>query len=216
MRGLARKTPGLLLGALLQAGCGLGSRSPTDSTPIHVHDAKAAAAACNLFGFDLYAKAKANDQNLVLSPLSAAAALAMAAAGARGETLAQMTRVLHVDGLADAHGAFGHLLVSLAGQGKEAEVGQDPAGGAGGSRRTQKPPEMAIANRIWGQKGFSYRADFLSLLQEQYSAPLGQLDFIRANEAASVEINAWVREQTRGRIPELLDKGTVDEFTAFA
>jgi serpin B len=177
---------------------GFASSPATDPTPIHVNDAKAAAAACNRFGFDLYAKAKVRDENVILSPLSAAAALAMTAAGARGETLAQMAHVLHVDGLADAHRDFAYLQVSLAGHGEE-QPGQ--------------LPELAIANRIWGQKGLSYRADFLALLRDQYGASLGQLDFEHAQETARVEINEWVKEQTRGRIPDLLEPGMVDALT---
>jgi serpin B len=214
MRRLGTKAARVPLYALLQVGCGLGSASSpsTDPTPIHVVDAQAAAAACNRFGFDLYARATVRDANLALSPLSAATALAMAAAGARGETLAQMSRVLHVDGLADAQSTFAALLVSLSGKAEEPDAGDEVAGvprNAGG----EQLPELAIADRIWAQKGSSYRAEFLTTLRIQYRASLGQVDFISEAEAARSEINGWVTEQTRGRIMDLLAPGTVDTET---
>jgi serpin B len=204
MRRLATKAAWLPLWGLMQVGCGLGSASSpsTDPTPIHVVDARAAAAACNRFGFDLYARATVGEANLALSPLSAAAALAMAAAGARGETLTQMSRVLHVDGLTAAQSAFAALLVA-----------EEPDAGDGREAGADQSPELAIADRVWVQKDQPYRADFLAVLRDQYRASLGQVDFIGAAEAARVEINGWVTEQTRGRIADLLPPGGVGAYT---
>jgi serpin B len=186
---------------------GSASSASTDPTPIHVVDVQAAAAACNRFGFDLYARATVRDANLALSPLSAAAALAMAAAGARGETLAQMSRVLHVDGLADAQSAFAALLVS------EEPGAVDEIAGMLREAGADQFPELAVADRVWVQKDRRYRADFLTVLRDQYRASLGQVDFIRVAEAARAEINGWVTEQTRGRITELLAQGDVGAYT---
>ena len=71
-----------------------------------------ATTASNHFGFDLYARAKGPDGNMICSPASASIALTMASAGARGKTQAEMTRVLHLDAqtLAAAHVSFANLL----------------------------------------------------------------------------------------------------------
>ena len=37
--------------------------------------------------------------------------------------------------------------------------------------------EMHVANKLWGQVGLEFRADFLSLLDRQYAAPLQRVDF---------------------------------------
>jgi serpin B len=112
----------------------------------------------------------------------------MAAAGARGETLAQMSRVLHVDGLTDAQSAFAALLVS------EEPGAVDEIAGMLREAGADQFPELAVADRVWVQKDRRYRADFLTVLRDQYRASLGQVDFIRAAEAARAEINGWVTE----------------------
>ncbi|KAE8597735.1 hypothetical protein XENTR_v10016582 [Xenopus tropicalis] len=55
--------------------------------------------------------------------------------------------------------------------------------------------------------------DFLSSVKKQYSADLGTVDFISAAEDARKEINTWVSEQTKGKIPEVLSAGAVNSFT---
>ena len=54
------------------------------------------AAGTSEFGVDLYAKLATAKGNVFFSPFSITAALAMTAAGAKGETLAQMRKVLHL------------------------------------------------------------------------------------------------------------------------
>src|SRR5690348_17167125 len=49
----------------------------------------------NALAFDLYARARAQAGNLALSPISISTALTMTWGGARGETAAQMKKVLH-------------------------------------------------------------------------------------------------------------------------
>src|SRR5512133_1496963 len=52
----------------------------------------------NALAVDLYAKARTQAGNLALSPISISTALAMTWSGARGETAAQMKKVLHAEG----------------------------------------------------------------------------------------------------------------------
>src|SRR5437764_648720 len=56
----------------------------------------AMAAATAAFGCDLFAKLRSKSGNLFFSPLSIETALAMTGTGARGETLAEMNKVLHL------------------------------------------------------------------------------------------------------------------------
>jgi hypothetical protein len=100
------------LSPLLALDCasGLPGGKPVDaSTPA------GATAASNAFGFDLYARVKQDGSNLICSPFSAAVALNMASAGARGTTRAEMLSVLRVDPqqAAETHASFGGLLATL-------------------------------------------------------------------------------------------------------
>src|SRR4051794_28249147 len=65
-----------------------------DTSPADPPSLAAAVAASNTFGFELYSRVKADQQNVVCAPVSASIALAMAWAGARGETRREMARVL--------------------------------------------------------------------------------------------------------------------------
>ena len=165
-------------------------------------DATLAAAALNAFGLDLLRATKANG-NAVLSPASIAVALGMARAGARGETAAQMDAVLH-DLAGDAHptwlNALDAALASRTGTFKDAN-GKDV------------PVTLRIANAPFAQKGMTLQPDFLTALAERFDAGVRLVDFVGASEPSRQAINAWVKDQTEARIPELLAKGSLDEMT---
>ncbi len=65
----------------------------------------AAAVAADAFGLDLYRRLAADDQDLVFSPASIAAALQLALLGARGSTAEQLAAALHLDQTDPAGGA---------------------------------------------------------------------------------------------------------------
>ena len=56
------------------------------------------------FALDLYGQLKSKSGNLFYSPYSVSAALAMTSAGAAGDTLSEMTKVLHVNYHSFEHG----------------------------------------------------------------------------------------------------------------
>jgi serpin B len=197
----------------------------SDPTPIRVQDAREAATASNRFGFDLYARVSGEDRNVIVSPLSASVALSMTAAGARGETLAQMSRVLHVSELEDAHRSFGELLTGFptapdedvaadAGATADARGQQpgDPIGPVLEGGRLGRQPEVSVANRIWAQSGYPFRDEYLSLLRDRYGVSLGLFDFAHDPTHAAAQINDWVDARTRHRIPDLLPLGAIDEY----
>jgi serpin B len=162
-----------------------------------VAKAEGATAASNAFGFDLYARIKRDGENLVCSPFSAAVALNMASAGARGQTRAEMLSVLHVDPLrtAETQASFGGLLRAL------------------NARDGTKGLALHVADRLWGQSGIGFKPDFLALLRDSYGAPLETVDFADATEAARATINHWVATQTHDRIPEILGAGGLTPMT---
>jgi len=87
------------------------------------------------FATDLYAKLREKPGNLFFSPYSISTALAMTTAGARDQTLEQMTKTLHFTlGQERLHPAFAALLWEL---------------NAGGKPRGY---QISMANALWGQK----------------------------------------------------------------
>lgn len=155
---------------------------------------RAAAQTSNLFAADLQRLLGAEAGNLFLSPASISAALAMTAAGAEGETRKEMLAVLRAE--------------------------EDPNAwlrGMGGLSRllnTSGPGyTLQMANRLWGQNGYQFRADYLTRLENDFAAPLGQLDFSDSPEPSRKTINDWVADQTRDRIKNLLPSGSITSLT---
>jgi serpin B len=148
------------------------------------------------FALDLYAKLLNEPGNLFSSPKSISTALAMAYAGARGETAAQMSRTLHFEGPRDKlDEAFAAIRQQLA-----------PRGENPGYR-------LSVANRLWGQQGFHFLPDFLALTRDYYGAELAQVDFINHTEDARTTINEWVEKQTESRIKDLVPQGVLSPLT---
>src|ERR1041385_1229755 len=88
------------------------------------------------FALELYGQLKSSPGNLFFSPYSISTALAMAYAGARGDTEKQMSRVLHFDGAQrQPASSFGELQRQL------------------NQASQHKSIELSIANALWAQKG---------------------------------------------------------------
>lgn len=157
----------------------------------------------NAFAFDLYrALRERGDGNLFYSPFSISIALAMTWAGARGETERQMAETLHFTLPQDRlHPAFNALDLELAQRGQGAR-GKD-----------HKGFRLHIVNALWGQKDYRFLPEFLETLARNYGAGLRLLDFAGDPEAARGIINDWVRQQTEGRIRDLLPPGAIDILT---
>jgi serpin B len=161
------------------------------------------AGASNELAVDLYQRLAADGENLVFSPHSIAIALAMTRAGAAGLTAAELDAVLHLSGITDPHGGFNALDQELSersgvytrGDGTKAEL------------------QLAIANALWGQQGTKFEDAFLELLAAQYGAGMRLVDYKADAEAARVEINKWIAEQTADRIEDLIPAGGLNSLT---
>src|SRR5262249_34667265 len=78
---------------------------------------------------------------------------------------------------------------------------------------TNDPVTVIVANRLFGQSGYSFKPEFQSLLNNDYAAPFEQLDFVRHSAVAADHINDWVETQTRKRIRKLIPQGALNEMT---
>jgi serpin B len=166
-------------------------------------DAVAAAAAVNAFGLGLYRRVAADGENVVISPASIALALAMARAGARGATAAEMDAVLH-EAASDANAAWLNALdLALAGR---SGTFKDDTG-------KEHDVTLRIANATFGQRDMRLLPAYLDALASRFGAGVRLVDYVTQTEAARKLINGWVDDQTEHRIPELLVPGIITTDT---
>lgn len=73
---------------------------------------------------------------------------------------------------------------------------------------------LKVANALWGEQSKSFKEAWQKTVKESYGAgAIQQADFIRNSEIERQRINAWVSEQTEGRIAGLIPEGGVHELT---
>ncbi len=200
----------MVITLLSLVGCGqtasgqvLQSDKPRDTSPsVGESDLTALVDGNNAFAFDLYQVLKQTGGNLFYSPYSISEALAMAYAGARGETEKDMAQALNFTlSQDDLHPAFNSLDLQLKQRGQ----------GAAGKNGTGF--KLDVANAIWGQKDYQFLAQYLDVLAQNYGAGLRIVDFINQTEQSRVTINQWVSDQTQGKIKDLIPPGAISDMT---
>jgi len=157
--------------------------------------ASPASEATNALGSELFTQALPPNTNALISPYSIQSALVMAYAGAAGVTKEQMAATLFYPpaGTLESFAAMRPTMAALGGE--------------------DSPITLTIADRLFGQVGYPFLSDYLSLLNEKFAAPLELADFIKSPRSAEKRINAWVEEQTRDRIKNLIPGGALTEDT---
>lgn len=161
-----------------------------------------AATAMNELGIALHARLSGSRENLCLSPYSIQSALAMAYAGAAGDTRKEMERALHFAeeeaAVDDSLAAFRRNIQDMAV--KTVELAEK-AKQYGGPR---EPIELHVANGLFGRTGYDFRDSFIERIKSQYGGTFESLDFAGDGRAAAKHINRWVEDQTKGRIRNLM------------
>jgi len=140
----------------------------------------------NDFAFRFLARVHAGDpgSSLFLSPLSASMALGMTLNGAAGGTFDEMRSTL----------GFGTLSLEQVNQGYRDLIDL--------LRELDSRVELGIGNSIWYRQGLEVRTDFLGRTRDFFDAEVQSLDF--SDPAAVGIINGWVRDETRGKITEII------------
>ena len=138
------------------------------------------------FGFNLFREVLKQDssKNVFVSPSSVAIALSMTYNGASGETQQAMAKALELQGMSlqDINQANNILKTTL--------ENADP------------DVQMSIANSLWAKQGVTFKPDFVQRNQQFYKAKVTELDFTKPD--ASNIINSWVKENTRGKIEQVV------------
>jgi serpin B len=172
-----------------------------------------AAGATNHAGLDLYRQLASGrpNGNLVISPYSIESALALVYAGAEGDTRTELARVFRFPSEdAAVQTGFASLRLALDQVAKNSRDAAERRSKSGGR---VDAIEWHAANRLFGQKDYAFRESFLTLMKDGFVAPFQPMDFRHAAEASRGTINAWVEEQTRQKIRDLIPRGALKDDT---
>ena len=156
----------------------------------------------NAFAVDIYNALRSNESgNLILSPYSLSATLAMAYAGADSETANQMGQVMHYLPQEQLHPAFNALDLALK---KKPES----------LSWWEKPMQLNIANSIWAEQVVPILPEYLDTIAINYGAGVHLADFQNNTDQARAEINKWISEATDGQFQGALPDGALDDQTS--
>ncbi|MCD8486104.1 MAG: serpin family protein [Desertifilum sp.] len=145
------------------------------------------------FGFNLFSQLsqQEGEKNIFISPSSIAIALSMAYNGATGDTQQAMAQALEIQGL------------SLS------EVNQAYADFKTVLENADPQVQLQIANSLWARQGITFNPQFLQNNRQFYRAQVTDLDF--QDPAATRTINNWVKENTNGKINQIVDRLRPDD-----
>ncbi|VTS03130.1 Serine protease inhibitor serpin-like protein OS=Thermococcus sp. (strain CGMCC 1.5172 / 4557) GN=GQS_06270 PE=3 SV=1: Serpin [Gemmata massiliana] len=192
-------TAGGLFGSRLRACPNLGGEDP-------LREAKELAAGINAFGHELHRRLAKGDGSTFFSPFSIEAALGMTSAGAKGKTLEEMQKTLHLP--TDPHPAFGALIAHLNRPTRPLPSrAEQPSGPF-----TKRGYELNVANAIWAMKDYPWRKEFMDLTRKHYGSGVVETDFRKPNESRQ-RINSWVEKETQKRIKNLIPDGVLSPLT---
>lgn len=142
----------------------------------------------NEFGVELFTKvAQEENKNLMLSPLSASAALTMLLNGCDGDTYDQLSEMLNYPEnmtMSEINEVYRSLVAQL--------LVVDPK------------VKLALANAIFYRQGFSVKNPFLNTMSTDFDAEIAGLDF--SLPSALTTINKWASDNTNGKVPKVLDE----------
>jgi len=141
---------------------------------------------------DLYEALKEDHpDNLIFSPFSLSAVIAMLKAGARGKTAEEIQAVMKFPDDALLNGGYKALLKSL---------------------QSNDDFSLEIANCIYVRDGFPIKDNFTKTVKRYFQSKVKQLDFSQNVESAK-EINDWVEEKTQNKIWNLIHPNDLTRFT---
>lgn len=187
---------GLAGAVLLLSACQKSLVPPeTDNAPklraLSVQEVKTISSA-NDFAFRAFDRLGQDEQgqNIFISPFSISAALTMAYNGAGSTTKEAMKQTLGFAPLTDE------------------EINQAYKALAGLLTGIDKKVTFTAANSIWHGQQYQLQAPFVQKNKTYFDATVQGLDF--ASPTAKNTINNWVKDKTKGKIPDIIQEIRLD------
>jgi serpin B len=174
----------LSLMSMFVVACASSDHSESNEEPVNIKVSEKFAT--NFFKL----AAKKPDSNVVISPYSVSTALSMAYNGAGSKTKTEMQNVLDYSGLSDE------------------AVNQQNSSLYKSLMHVNPSSELTVANAMFANKNFEFVKAFMDSNQKYYGAKLETLDF--ADLSTVNKINNWVKDNTKNKIPSILDKVAPD------
>jgi serpin B len=142
--------------------------------------------ASNQFGLKLYRDIAMDEPgNMMISPLSAGAALTMLMNGTKNDTYSQIREMLGYDAdlsTEEINEAYQKLVEQLL--------------------AADDRVNLSLANAVFYREGFQVKAPFISGMQNAFDAEVQELDF--SQTAAVDAINQWASDNTNEKIPKVI------------
>ncbi|AKB61882.1 serpin family protein [Methanosarcina mazei] len=156
------------------------------------------AAANNAFAFDMYSQLTQPEageyENILFSPHSICAAMAICYEGAEDTTKEQISNVFYFpidkkvlrEGFKDANGRI--------------NSGNDNY-------------ELKTANALWAQEGYPVKEEYIYNVKNYYDGKVTNLDFVGKPDDSIDAINEWVEDKTNNKIRDLVPENSIRSDT---
>lgn len=154
----------------------------------------------NTFALNFYKQivSELSESNISFSPFSISSAFAMVYPGAKGETQTEMANVLHFPKSAEEMNSgwawLNHFLTFY------------PSNASDDIR-------LKLANALWMQTNFPVLPAFRDIMSLYFSGTFRFVDFKSHTDTARATINAWVKQNTFGKIVDILSDQSIDNNT---
>ena len=201
-----------LAGTLALAACsGTSYQDPVVARPAaNSVDAPSVAVGLNDAGYDIFhAVAKKSDGDIVLSPISIGLAFGMLDLGASGTVSDALDKLFRYPVSGDARWAAFNTLE----QKTESDPGPQPKPTSEFDYVPPAPPTVTIANRAYQEKTYSVVPAYAENLSKWFGAGIEPADFVGNPDGSRKHINGWVKDRTKGLIPDLIPDGSVTDAT---
>ncbi|KAG8133240.1 hypothetical protein E2320_011050 [Naja naja] len=168
--------------------------------------------------------------NVLFSPWSISSVMATLYLGAKGHTAEQIAKVLHFNKAGRTETAYSlrhprvypkmeELLknpcISLTKPSPEIQSNIHSRFQALNQEinKSTKNVLLSNVNQLYGDKSVSFQRDFSESMKKYYKVEPQTVNFQETADDARKEINAWIEQQTAGKILSLLNEGSINPFT---
>ena len=186
----------IAFGVLLFSGQ-MFSQEKEESASKIPQEAQEAAKSANVFAVEFYQRI-AEKNNVCFSPFSISSAFAMVYSGAKGDTQKEIASVLHYPKSAEELDKGWFWLNKF--------LTFYPS-------NSSEDIRLRIANSLWIQTNFPVLPAFRDMMTKYFNGVFRFVDFKVKAEVARATINAWVKQNTFGKIVDILTPQALDSST---